>query len=487
MRKALIIAAGIILALIMGLLLWRWSAPADADRGLHGGPMFSFAAERIAHIDIHRPDRRHQLVRDPDTGHWRLEGDVADLVNQKGMATTLATMLDGEAFPVLPGTEPDERRFGFGGDDSLELVFVLDGGARHRVALGDVAPVSDQVYASGLSRAGVFGVGGRFYAAAAGLPDAVRLATLLPTLRAEQLEALTLARRGAASLVFRRDAAGRWWLRDDVELSGLAARYQARFADRRTEVAGSTWSLASTRRLANLVHAISATAVTGFVPPAQATAAWLDAAGLADPYRSVTLTSTGATHHVDLGEVQDQDALVARRDGAVVITRGEALRPCEGPVSDYLDLTALGYSLLGADSLHIDEGDQPLLWGVRADDPRARFLERRSPWDVSSPPGFSPRRPLETLANQTHDIQVYLDRLAMVDLLPDAREMPLRRGDGVWRVSAWFAGEDAPRQVWLGWHVGTGRPAVWERRSGRVVAVDEEILVSLRSLRGGWG
>ena len=484
MRTHLIRVAGFILVVVLGLLLWRWSAPSDESRGLHGGPMFSFSADRVDRLEVRRPRGHHVLVRDRADGGWRLEGDTPDLVDATAMNGALESLVAAGTFPVLPGTEPDERRFGFGGEHSIELIFHLQGGARHRVALGDVAPVSDQVYASGAGRPGVFGVGGGFYSIAARLPDSARLMTLLPVLTLDEASALALERRGAPTLYFRQDETGVWWLRGDVQLTGLAARYHEHFADRRSDQAGSRWWRANERRLANLVFRATATSLAGFVPPLEATPGLMAEHGLDDPYRGIVLHAADEAHRLELGEEQSQKLVMARRDGALVLTRAEALGPAEGPLSDYLDLSALGFRLLDADSLHVDEGAEPLLWGVRAADVQARFAARQSPWDVSVPPGREPMRDHETIANQVHDLQVYLDRLAMVDLLPDAQELPLSR-DGVWRVTAW-SGKDEPRRVWLGRHRVSGRPALWDRATGRVAVVDEEILVSLRSLRGAW-
>ncbi len=64
LRLNLLKLAGIILALLMGLLLWRWSAPADQDRGLHGGPMFSFSPADVVRLEVRRALGTDLLVRE---------------------------------------------------------------------------------------------------------------------------------------------------------------------------------------------------------------------------------------------------------------------------------------------------------------------------------------------------------------------------------------------------------------------------------------
>jgi hypothetical protein len=482
LRSNLLKLAGIILALLMGLLLWRWSAPADQTRDLHGGPMFSFSPTDVVRLEVRRALGTDQLVR--EAGGWRLEGQVDDLVDARQMDDALRTLVEADGFAVLPGTEPDARRFGFGSEGAVELIFHLAGGGRERLALGAVAPVSDQVYASGAGRPGVFGVGGGLFAVAVRLPDSVRLRSLLPALALADLDSLRLERRGSPGWRFGHDADGRWWLRlpggaDD--LAGQAAAYHGRFSDRRRDEPGAVWVQADRRRLADLVFRATETAVSGFVPAAEATPSLLDDYGLAPAYRELVMQRGPSTWTLALGEPQADDVVMARRQQALVITRAEALMPTEGFLSEFLDLTALGFRLADADSFRVDQPDRPLLWGRRAADPRARFEARLSPWDAVAPPGWSFAFGAETTGNHVHDLQVRLDRLSMVDLLAASPVDPLAAGPR-WRVRMWAA-DGAPREVWLGRHGGTGQAVLWEPATGRVAVVDDEMLITLRSLR----
>ncbi len=253
-----------------------------------------------------------------------------------------------------------------------------------------MAPVSDQVYASGAGRPGVFGVGGGLYAVAVRLPDSVRLRRLLPSLALADLDSLQLARRGAPVWRLRHGADGRWWLRlpgGTDDLVGLAAAYHGRFGDRREDEPGVVWVQADRRRLADLVFRATDTAVAGLVPGRRGPCS--------RPRPGARPTATSSCIAARPPGPWPSASTRGRRRGAwpaagraLVITRAEALMPTEGFLSEFLDLTALGFRLADADSFRVDQPDRPLLWGRRAADPRARFEARQSPWDAVAPPGL---------------------------------------------------------------------------------------------------
>jgi len=466
----------------LGVLLWRWSAPDAQDRGLFGGPLFTFAPEDVVRLDVRRVDGTARLVREDDG--WRLEGQVSDLVDTSRMDHALRSFTPGQGFAVLPGTEPDARRFGFGTERSVELVFHLRGGGRHRLAVGDLAPVSDQVYASGAGRSGVFGVTSGYYAAVVGMPDAVRLARLLPPRRLDDLIAIELGRRGAPAWRFERRDDGRWWLRlpdGQSDLMGLAADYHLRFDDRRRADDGDTWVQADPDRLGDLVFRVTDTAVRGFVPASEQTEALLEDHGLQPAYRTVALIESDRRWDVALGEAQADQAVLARREGALVITRLEALLPAEGSLSEFLDLGALGFRLAGADSIRIDQPDRPHLRGRRVPPPEIRSQAYHCPWRAVAPPGWVFTSSVEAASDHLFDVQVALDRLAMRRLLDTAANDPLA-GPERWRVRSWFP-DGAMREFWLGRHGQAGVPVLWDTSTGRVAVIDQEILVTLRNLR----
>jgi len=487
LRRSIVQAVVAVGLVGLAIWLWQWSEEEKQSHGMYGGPLFGFTPAAVTALEIHRPSGVNTIER--HEGGWRLTGQVTDLVDTDEMEALLAELVSKNGQPVLPGTEPDERRFGFGGEHSLELVFRLEGDRRQRLALGNVNPVSDLVYASGAGRSGVFGVGGGLFASAARLPNSVRLPQLLPTLTAADLDSLHLQRRGDDTLHFARLGDQRWWLRlpGGVDaLVGKAARYHGRYDDRRQELAGASWFLADVSRLRTLVYTGTETDVVAFPAPGQDQAAAMAANGLEPAYRGgVFFDDDSQSWRVDFGEEFEENRrfmVAARRQGTLVIARGEAVHPFEGPLSGFLDLGALSFRPENADTLWIDEPDRPLLWGVKAPDPLARRLNLESIWDVMVPAGWQPVFGLETTADHISDLQTHLDRLPMVAVLEPEVDDPLQP-EYRWRVRATL--RDGRRaEVWLGRLTTDGRPAVWDPADGKVVVVPEEILVTLRSLRG---
>ena len=100
---------------------------------------------------------------------------------------------------------------------------------------------------------------------------------------------------------------------------------------------------------------------------------------------------------------------------------------------------------------------------------------------AETPPGWRAVFGPETTADHLADVQTYLDRLECLEVLGPAADSPLE-GDQRWRVRA-----SLPRgrtaEVWLG-RLGDGRAVAWDTADGKLVTVPEEILVTLRNLRG---
>jgi hypothetical protein len=471
-----------------GLWLWSWSGAEPERRELvRGGALFDFTADQIAALEIRRLEGTTRLERDA-RGQWVLTGWVADLVDPDRVAAILESLVAGEGFAVLAGTQPDERRFGFGSEHSLELVFHLHAGGRHRLALGDANPVSEIIYASGAGRPGVFAVGGGYYAVAVRLPDSLRLPHVLPARRAADLDSLRIDRRGDRPLVAATFADERWWLRvpgGPDALTGTARRYHDLYTDRQLVRDGVVWLQADVRRLRDAVYRATETAVVIFPTPQLDTPVELAELGLLPPYRGLTLHETGGDSlRVEFGEERTEGArklVAARREGTLVIARSEAMLPLEGALAEFLDLGALSFRPEVADSLRVDEPRRPLLWGRRADDPAERRRLRQSVWDAIAPAGWQFAFGAESAANQVADLQLNLDRLESLGILEPTAADPLRT-DERWRLRAWLPGERF-EEVWFGRLATDGRAAVWQPQDGKLVLVPEQTLISLRNLR----
>ncbi len=486
MRRLLRWAPLGVVAAAAAIGLWRWSASEPHADGRLGGPLFAFVPGQVEALEMRRVQGTSRLERDGAAG-WVLSGAARDLVDPDRVESALAVLAAGAGHPVLAGTLPDERRFGFGGEQSLELVFHLRDSGRQRLALGDVNPVSELFYASGAGRTGVFGIDAELYLAAMRLPDSVRLPRLLPEMRDTDLDSLRLYRRGDETLVLARLAGDRWWLRLAAGSSapgGRAAGYHGRYADRRLEHQGSAWLLADTRRVREMIFRATGTAVVEFPGPDRQDAAALAEAGLLPPYRELALYGRdGELWQVAFGELSQRERLrvPAIRQGALVVARGEALLPLEGPLSEFLDLGALSFLLAAADSFRVDEPQRPLLWGNMAADADLRRQDRRSIWVPVAPGGWEMAFGEETTANQLSDLQLTLDRLECVEALASSPQNPLAANER-WRLRAWLPGSD-PVEVWLGRSRQDGRPLLWRPADGQCLVVPQEILITLRNLR----
>jgi len=502
MRRWLLRALLTLAAVAAGAWLWHWSQPGTGGRGLTGGPLFTADLDALEALEIRRPAGTTVLER--AGGGWRLTGLVDDpFVDPERTMAVLGALMAGQGAPVLAGTEPDARRFGFGGEGSFELVLHLEGGVRERLALGDVSEVGELIYASGAGRPGVFGIGGGLYAQLAGLPDSIRLQRLLPRLALADLDSLALGRRGGDTWRFAPDAAvgavdrGRWWLRWPAGVDGLAgqaARYHGWYGDRQRRHGGALWLLADVRRLREAVFRASDTAVLALPGPQDDQPHVLAGAGLDPPYRTLALhRRAGEPWTLALGELQEgtPPAVFVRRASALVIARGEALHPLEGPLAEFLDLGALSFRPEVADSLRLDTPARPVLWARKAADPAARREALDSVWDAVVPPGWALAFDPEAARNQAADLQLALDRLPATGFLPPAPADPLADGPR-WRLRVWLpgGGEGAPggevgevAEVWFGELAGTGQAAVWTPATGKVALIDAEFLVTLRNLQ----
>jgi hypothetical protein len=482
---------GLVLVLILsfgGVWLWRWSGDDLPGHGILGGPLFDFSADQIEALEIRRLQGT-TFLRQQDDGIWILSGLVNDIVSPDHAQAALTALADGIGFPLMIGTQPGERRFGFGGGDAVELVFHLRGGDRQRLAVGDFNPVTDMFYASGASRPGVFGVGGQLYETVSRLPHSIRMPGLLPRLRAADLDSLYLGRRGDQTLVLARLDDDRWWMRhraDSPPLVGMAARYHERYHDRQREHGGALWLLADERRTRDLVYITSGAKVT-MLGPDRLAEPDLQELGLDPPYRTLELwVRGGPTWRASFGQETSwhtgQNMVPAiRQSAALVMLKPEALLPLLGPVSGFLDLGALSFRCDIADSFRIDEPDRPVLWCRRAEDEQERIEVHRSIWDPVVPEGWSLTFDRELTSNHLTDLHALLDRLECLEVLDPVAQNPLRTADR-WLVRFWLPDDDL-HEVWFGRMRDDGRPVVWTPENGSCLVVPEVILTTLQNMR----
>ena len=147
-------AAAGVLAVVGVALLTRPGAPDMVRKG----PLLPFPPDQIARVEEVKLGGRYVLAADPASGSWRLAGALEDLVGQRLVEAFLTELAAVTAGPVIPGTEQRDPRYGFGGPRALEVTVVDRDGATTRFELGDVNPITGQVYATGAGRPAVFSV-----------------------------------------------------------------------------------------------------------------------------------------------------------------------------------------------------------------------------------------------------------------------------------------------------------------------------------------
>lgn len=460
-----------------------------------GGPLLKPASAPVDAILISRLGRQFRLDRLP-AGGWTLGGDISDDVDSRAMEALIDTLTAARAGPVLPGTEPGDRRYEFNGPEGLHLVMHRTDGSREELDLGTVNPVTGTRYASGAGRNFCFSVKAALRDRLAALPELVRGRTLLPAVAAANVERLTIERDGGRCVLARRE--GRWWLLapDGAASYGdLAARYQAQYADRQQRNVDGLWLQASSSAVATLVYELTE-AVIRDLAPAERTAELSTAWGLDAPWRRVTLAGTdlrptlaGATGDAVAPPVlafgpplDDQNVPVLRR-GNVVIADREAIRTLEMPVAALVDLGALPSTAMTAAALEIAYEGRVVLRGSRRGEIGAS--DGRAAW-LTDAPAQADWTGTEAARNGlTRDLVVNFDRQAMTAVLPPRTSPDPLRDEGRVRVTL-TRGAGVPAETcelgWLREPVAGATAAMWSPSTGRLVGIGDALPVSVRNL-----
>ena len=86
-----------------------------------GGPVVSLLPEHITALELVRVDGRYRLEKDGE--NWRLSGDVSDDVSPGAVAEFLRALALGTGGAGMPGSEPRDGRYGFGGPNAARMMF----------------------------------------------------------------------------------------------------------------------------------------------------------------------------------------------------------------------------------------------------------------------------------------------------------------------------------------------------------------------------
>jgi hypothetical protein len=493
---ALASLALLVVATAAAAFLWSTrTAPRAADQVL-GGPLLGSATAPIDALVLNVGGRPCRFDRQPGGG-WTLTGAMGDDLDPQAMTALLETLETALAGPLLPGTEPDDRRYAFNGPEGVRLTVHRTDGGQLDLALGAVNPVTGTRYATGAGRKFCFTVSAALRDRLASLPDAVRSRVLLTGVRREAVDRITLERDGGTWLLVRQDA--RWWLHapDGAGAFGpLAAQYHAQYDDRRRTDADGLWLQASARAVEGLIYEVSDIVVREMVPAERSTeliTAW----GLSPPWRRVTLAGTdvrptlrgaagddGAAPTLAFGPPLDERNVPVLRRGQVLVADRESIQTLAQPLAALLDLGALPVYALAADRLAIAFEGRPLLSGSRRGD--AGSGDGRTAWLTDEPAADGWSRGEAERNGLVRDLVVNLSRQPILQVLPPRTAPDALRSEG--RVGVELTiGSGATAHV-LKWELGyLGEPvdgataAVWTPETGRLVAIPDELLVSVRN------
>lgn len=489
----------LVIAVAAGTFLWWTRAtPRAADQVL-GGPLLGPATAPIDALLLNVGGRPSRFDRQPGGG-WTLTGAVADDLDLQAMTNLLETLETAVAGPLLPGTEPGDRRYAFNGPEAVQLTVHRADGAQLELALGVVNPVTATRYASGAGRRFCFTVSAALRDRLASLPDAVRSRVLLTGVSREAVDRITIERDGGVRLLVRQG--GRWWLHapDGAAAFGpLAAQYHAQYDDRRRNDADGLWLEASTRAVEGLIYEVSDIIVRELVPP-ERSAELIPAWGLNPPWRRVTLDgqdvrpslrgATGddaAAPTLAFGPPLDERHVPVLRRGQLLLADRESIQTLTQPLAALLDLGALPVYAMAADRLAIGFEGRPLLSGSRRGD--AGSNDGRTAWLTDDPAadvwsgGEAERNGL------VRDLVVNLSRQPILQVLPPRTAPDPLRSEG--RVSVALTTGTGATALTLKWELGYLREPVngataglWTPATGRLVAIPDALLVSVRNAAG---
>ena len=516
-RTVWILALVLILA---GGLLGKIHSDRPAFDFALGGPLLPYTPDQIDGLLLTRGGAQYRLDRTGD-GVWTLTGAVTDFVEVPALENFLKELTAARGGGLLPGTEPEDRRYEFNGPDAIRLTVFTLAGERTRLALGVSNPVTGLIYAFGAGRRACFPVTPEFRQALVGLPDAVRTQTLLPPFPLQSVTGVEIKGGRSDTRLIRQD--GLWWLRAEDpaldDLGPLTRSYQALYRDRRREREDGLWILADSGAVNLLVYEISSLIVREFVPAARAEANLADW-NLDPPNRLVTLSGSQLNPDprygdpgslvIAFGLSLDGKLAPVRRLENVLLTDELALRSLEKSAADLVEIQALTFPAVLADSIQVLFQGREVLRGHRDPDQFARLLERkgndldrvggRLAWVIDFPvfPVVT-NPPNEPLHIRVRSLVVELDRLPILTVLPPAAEDGMFAEDGRSRITVFMTDPEGPRSEVLefGWleaeRLPPGSPplarstegerpaGLWLPRTGQLLQVPPQTLVTIRN------
>ncbi|MBK7769004.1 MAG: DUF4340 domain-containing protein [bacterium] len=491
-----------LLAVAVAASAFLWStrvAPRAANHSL-GGPLLTPSAAAIDALLLNVRGASYRFDRLP-AGGWTLGGALSDDLDPRAMAALVDSLEAAVAGPLLPGTEPGDRRYEFNGPEGVQLTVHRTDGSREDISFGVINPVAGTRYATGAGRRFCFTVPLALRDRVAALPDAVRARQLLPGVEPAGIERITIEGDGATRILERRD--GRWWLDAPAGIAAfgpLAGQYNALYDDRRRQDDHGIWLEASPVAVRSLIYEVSELNVREFAPPERTdelSAAW----GLAPAWRRVTLTGPGVRPALAGagGEAGDAPVLAfgpplderfapALRRGHVMVVDREAINTLSMPPEALIDLSALPVQAIAADVIELTYAGQPLLRGSRRGTPDD--TDGRQAWLTDLPTADQWNNDEASRHGLVRDLVINLSRQPILTALPPRTSPDPLRDDGRVGVTLTFGSGSAARVLrWdLGWlrepvagQASAQTAALWTPDTGRLVIIPDALLVNMRN------
>lgn len=463
-------------------------AAGAAPRPAGGQPLQPFAAAEVVRIAAAGPGVDAALARD-EGGGWRLERPWEDDLDGAQIGEILAQWADEWLVPLpeVPDPTPAQlQEYGVAEGAGLTLTVTARDGRAAAAVLGRRNPVLERTYVRVPGRPGLFTIAAGVAGQVAALPHPARLRQLWPHFELGDIDTLAVRPAGAAAAdVFALDNQGRWWLRQPADgaarLPPVAVDYARHYGDRRRTDGATAWWRASNRAVRDLLFQLRDTRVKRFLLPA-APAESLRAAGLGPRALAVRAVDVAVatpggtapaaavtTREVVFGPRLGGGEWAAARHGHLLRVDAPGPTSAARPLADLLDVSALPLSPDDLDSLRLERPDGSGVTGRR----------HGQDWRVDLPGNATSESPPGVLFGH---MVLRLERLAIRRVLPPVKGRDPLAEPYRFYLTGWLR-DGTVVDLDLGLLAGASdEAAVWNSADGRLVAVDREILVDLKTL-----
>ncbi len=504
---------GVVLV-VAAVALFFASRRETSDDLILGGHLFDLDNSSIEGFLLTHDGAQFRFDRDTvenNHGYWTLRGATSDFLNQGAVAQFLVQLKEARGGRVLPGTEPEDRRYDFNGPESLRLTIFTSDGRRQSLAVGSSNPVTGHYYASGVGRPGCFPVTEVIQHRLASLPASLQLHVLLPRFERDLIQKIDLQYGQETHLLRRMDQ--RWWIRQpakgSIALGSAAGAYHQQYDDRRMMDDNQVWLLGNDSAISRLLYETSEMVVND-IPATRWAQPRLQELELDPPWRRVTLHGAGINPdsteasgdllEIGFGPALDNDRVPALRRGNVLMTDAESLRSLGAPLGDFLDVGAVSFLVAASDSLRIWRSGELLIRGFRGEASEILDMSRKRPmvesW-VTTFPTRDMRPGMTELAYQglVRYMITNLDRLEILAVLPPVMDRRILSNEE--RVVMEIYTPQGNQKLEFGYlnadylphgsrsPVGTedsmAPVALWRPQTGQLLQVPGHILVTLRN------